>query len=226
MRNRTHTERLEAAKERLLSRLREDEIDERVLNAIAKTPREEFVPIEFYRFAYENQPLPIGHEQTISQPLIVAMMTQALELTGAEKVLEVGTGSGYQAAVLSLLAGEVITVERIPELKQRATETLSRLGYTNVSVHSAEAQKIGYPQEGPYAAIIVTASAPELIADLLDQLKVGGRIVLPIGEKEYQELYLFTKDEDGRYTVKNLGGCRFVPLIGPGAWPEDRAWSD
>lgn len=168
--------------------------------------------------AYDDRPLPIGFDQTISQPLIVALMAQALELAGHEKVLEVGTGSGYQAAILSELARLVITVERIQPLAEKARKTLNSLGYTNIVIHLAT-ETLGWPQEAPYEAIIAAAAAPQVPPDLLAQLAIGGRMVIPVGSLYMQDLYKITRHKT-RNKVENLGGCRFVSLIGRGAWEE------
>jgi protein-L-isoaspartate(D-aspartate) O-methyltransferase len=181
-------------------------------------PRELFIPYASHE-AYADMPLPIGLGQTISQPYIVALMTEALELNGTEKVLEVGTGSGYQAAILAELARLVITVERLETLAQRARQILNQLGYKNIEVHVA-GPSIGRPEEAPYDAIIVTAAAPEVPAELLDQLAVNGRMVIPVGSRYEQQLLKVTKLPTG-YHQENLGGCRFVPLIGKGAWQEE-----
>ncbi len=207
------------ARARLIEELSLEVKDRRVLEAMARVPREEFVLPEYRGSAYEDSPLPIGFGQTISQPLIIAMMTEALELSGDEKVLEVGTGSGYQAAILAELARLVVTTERIPALAERAREVLSKLGYQNVKIYLS-GENLGWPEEAPYDAIIVTAAAPKVPPELLEQLQVGGRMVIPIGSRYLQELYKITKGEK-KNTVQNLGGCRFVPLIGRGAWEED-----
>ena len=208
----------EAARARLIEHLSSEIRDERVLAAMAHIPRERFVPPEEQELAYEDIPLPIGLGQTISQPFIVALMTEALELTGSEKVLEVGTGSGYQAAILAELARLVITVERLPALTEGAKRALDSLGYTNVVVHLAE-ETLGWQAEAPYDAIMVTAGAPRVPVDLLAQLAIGGRLVIPIGSRYVQELYKVTKRRK-KNIVQNLGGCRFVSLIGEGAWEE------
>ena len=194
--------------------------DERVLGAMSQVAREEFVPPDFRVSAYENEPLPIGAGQTISQPLIVAIMTEALGLQGSEKVLEVGTGSGYQAAILSLLAESVISVERLPDLASAAQERLERLGYKNVRVKGADASVLGWPAEAPYQAIIVTAGVPRLPDSLVAQLAEGGRLVVPIGSGLSQDLTRVTSLANGGLRFESLGPCRFVPLIGPEAWPE------
>jgi len=202
----------------LVEQLRREIKDKRVLDAMARIPRERFIPPELVDSAYDDRPLSIGHGQTISQPLIVALMTQALELTGKEKVLEVGTGSGYQAAILAELAREVISVERIPQLASSVRQTLRGLGYQNVTVYEA-GEDLGWPREAPYDAIVVTAGAPSVPQILLDQLAIGGRLVIPVGSRWEQELLKVTKRLDGTQTDK-LGGCRFVPLIGKDAWKD------
>jgi len=208
----------EAARARLVEHLSLEIGDTRVLAAMSRVPRERFVPPQSQQLAYEDMPLPIGLGQTISQPFIIALMTEALEFTGEEKVLEVGTGSGYQAAILAELARLVITTERLPALAETAGNVLSELGYINIEVRLAE-EALGWRREAPYDAIMVTAGAPRVPADLLAQLKVGGRLVVPVGSRYVQELYKITRRR-GKNTVQNLGGCRFVPLIGKGAWEE------
>ena len=215
----TLIEHLSRSKTALLAELAQDISDRRVLDAIAKVPRERFVPEDLRVHAYENRPLPIGYGQTISQPLIVALMTQALGLVGDEKVLEVGTGSGYQAALLSHLAGEVFSVERVAQLAQRAQRTLAELGFTNVRVQVAD-EALGWPEEAPYHGIIVTAGAPRVPQELLKQLATGGRMVIPVGSRDLQELVRVVESPEGP-VLTNLGPCRFVPLMGAGAWSED-----
>jgi len=209
----------EAERARLIEHLRTEVRDERVLAAMARIPRERFVPPEERHCAYEDRPLPIGFDQTISQPFIIALMTEALELTGSEKVLEVGTGSGYQAAILAELARLVITTERLSALTEAAKSALDSLGYTNIEVHQAE-EILGWREGAPYDAIMVTAAAPKLPADLLAQLGIGGRMVIPVGSRYVQELYKVTKHRT-KNTVQKLGGCRFVSLIGKDAWEEE-----
>lgn len=183
---------------------------------MARVPRELFVPAYYREAAYENRPLPIDLGQTISQPLIVAMMTQALELKGREKVLEVGTGSGYQTAILAEMARSIVSVERHPKLAESAREILDSLGYKNIEVHLAE-NTLGWRKGAPYDGIIVTAGAPRAPRELLDQLADGGRLVIPVGSQNEQDLLKITKRED-KILVDNLGPCRFVPLIGEDAW--------
>ena len=209
----------EAARARLVKHLRAEIKDERVLAAMGRVPRERFVLPDEQHFAYEDRPLPIGFDQTISQPFIVALMTEALELTGKEKVLEIGTGSGYQAAILAELAKQVLTVERLPPLAEKARKVLDSLGYTNVVVHLAT-ETLGWAEEAPYDAIIATAGAPKVPTDLLAQLAIGGRMVIPVGSLYMQELHKITRKKR-KNTIQNLGGCRFVSLIGKGAWEEE-----
>jgi protein-L-isoaspartate(D-aspartate) O-methyltransferase len=211
--------RLEAARERLLEQLRLEISDEGVLRAIAKVPREAFIPGNSRHLAYEDRPLPIAEGQTISQPFIVALMTQALELVGTEKVLELGTGSGYQTAILAEMAREVITVERFPNLAERAKQVLGKLGYANVQVHLAE-KNLGWRAEAPYDAIMVTAAAPRIPKELVSQLAVNGRMVIPVGSRWDQDLLQVRKQERGM-AITNLTTCRFVPLIGEEGWSEE-----
>ena len=210
----------EAARARLIEHLETEIKDQRVLTAMARIPRERFVPPGSERAAYEDRPLPIGYEQTISQPFIVALMTQALELTGGEKVLEVGAGSGYQAAVLAELAQRVITVERLATLAAQARKVLASLGYRNVEVRLAREEVLGWPDEAPYDAILVTAGAPDIPSELVSQLKTGGRLVIPVGPRNSQQLLKITRGER-RNRVDYLVGCSFVPLIGRQAWQKD-----
>jgi protein-L-isoaspartate(D-aspartate) O-methyltransferase len=205
-----------AARTRLI-RLLEPEInDKRVLAAMSRIPRENFIPESRRHLAYEDGPVPIGYEQTISQPFIIALMTEALELQSNDKVLEVGTGSGYQTAILAELVAHVVTVERIPALAESARDVLKKLGYKNIEMHLAE-ETLGWKQGAPYDAILVTAGAPGVPDDLLAQLSIGGRMVIPVGSRFSQELRKIIKGRD-KNTVINLGGCRFVSLIGKDAW--------
>jgi protein-L-isoaspartate(D-aspartate) O-methyltransferase len=204
------------ARAKLIEHLRSEIRDRRVLEVMARLPREKFVSPEVRRQAYEDRPLPIGCEQTISQPYIIALMTEALELTGGEKVLELGTGSGYQTAILAELAREVISVERVPALAESAQEVLQELGYKNIEIHLA-GETLGWPPGAPYNAIMVTAGAPDIPEELLNQLAIGGRMIIPTGSRYLQELCKVTKRQDGNI-VRNLGGCRFVSLIGKNAW--------
>ena len=192
---------------------------ERVLSAMRSVPREAFLPEELREFAYEDSPLPIAAGQTISQPYIVAMMTDALELEGGEKVLEIGTGSGYAAAVLSRIAKDVYTVERIGQLAEKAAATLSALGYHNVHVLHADGT-LGWPDHAPYDAIVVAAGGPEVPESLKAQLKVGGRLVIPVAaDRRLQELVRVTRVNHDDYTTEELADVRFVPLVGAEGWP-------
>ena len=196
----------------------------RVLDAMLSVPRHEFVPAEFMADAYADKPLPIGEGQTISQPFMVGAMTEALELTGSERVLEIGTGSGYQAAVLSLLAGGVISVESRTFLALAAQERLVRLGYANVHVHNGDGS-MGFADAAPYDAILITAAAPRIPPLLEGQLREGGRLVIPVGSQENQEL-LQARKEGGVLHSRVLFDCRFVPLLGRYGWsPADRKTS-
>jgi protein-L-isoaspartate(D-aspartate) O-methyltransferase len=208
-----------AARASLIEKLGSEINDKRVLAAMSRLPREIFVPPESRLMAYEDSPLPIGCGQTISQPCIIALMTQALELTGSEKVLEVGTGSGYQTAILAELAGQVVTVERLPSLAESARKVLDSLGYTNIEVHIA-GETLGWKQGAPYDAILVTAGAPDLPDELLAQLAYGCRMLIPVGSRYVQELYKVTRRKD-KNILEKLGGCRFVSLIGKNAWEEE-----
>ncbi|MFC2068562.1 protein-L-isoaspartate(D-aspartate) O-methyltransferase [Chloroflexota bacterium] len=209
----------ETERRKLVGQLSNEIKDERVLSAMIRIPRERFVPQESRDLAYEDRPLPIGLDQTISQPFIVALMTEALDLNGMEKVLEVGIGSGYQTAILAQLAHLVITTERLPSLLELAKSILDNLGYINIKAYLAE-ETLGWQTEAPYEAIVVTAGAPRVPADLLSQLSIGGRMVIPVGSRYVQELYKITKQRK-KNLVQNLGGCRFVPLIGKDAWTEE-----
>lgn len=210
---------LSLARDNLIAKLSLEISDKRVIGAIRHVPREAFVPEDQYYAAYEDRPLSIGFGQTISQPYIVALMAQALELKSEDKVLELGTGSGYEAAILAELARQVITVERVSELAEGAKRVLEKLGYSNVKVYLA-GKKLGWPDEAPYNAIIVSAGAPNIPQILLDQLSLGGRLIIPVGSRWQQDLLRVTKRRRGN-KVENLGGCYFVPLIGEGAWEEE-----
>jgi protein-L-isoaspartate(D-aspartate) O-methyltransferase len=193
--------------------------DPRVLQAMRRVPRHMFVPPDHRHLAYADCPLPIGQNQTISQPYIVALMTQMLDLVGHEKVLEIGTGSGYQAAVLSLLAKEVVTVERHPRLMIEAKQTLSELGVENVHVHLGDGTQ-GWPEDAPYDAIITTAAAPRAPQPLLDQLAEGGRLVIPVGSRGGQFLERWLRLGD-RFESEQGVPVAFVPLVGEHGWKED-----
>lgn len=193
--------------------------DERVLRAFLNVPRHSFVPAEFQQEAYADHPLPIGAGQTISQPFIVALMIQHLHLQGHERVLEIGTGSGYQTAILAELALEVFSVERIPELLSSVRGRLVELGYFNVQLHVANGS-LGWPGHAPYDAILVSAAAPDVPAPLLSQLADRGRMVLPIGPQQAQMLTEVEKHRTG-YHRKEIASCVFVPLVGDYGWPHE-----
>src|SRR5690242_6896867 len=190
----------------------------RVLEAMRTVPREAFLPEPMREFAYEDAPLPIAEGQTISQPYIVALMTDALALEGGEKVLEIGTGSGYAAAVLSRIARSVYTVERIGQLAEKAASALADLGYRNVHVLHGDGTR-GWPDHAPYDAIVVAAGGPEVPESLKAQLKVGGRLVIPVGEnRRVQELVRVTRTSTDRYETEDIADVRFVPLVGEEGW--------
>lgn len=193
-----------------------------VLEAMRSVPREEFLPEDMWEFSYEDAPLPIAEGQTISQPYIVAMMTEALGLEGGEKVLEIGTGSGYAAAVLAKIAKDVYTVERIGQLAEKSAATLSHLGYHNVHVLHGDGT-LGWPDHAPYDAIIVAAGGPQVPESLKAQLKLGGRLVIPVGTlRRLQELVRVTRVAEHEYTTTELADVRFVPLVGAEGWTEPR----
>jgi protein-L-isoaspartate(D-aspartate) O-methyltransferase len=197
---------------------RRDVGDERVLAAMARVPRELFLPTELRDRAYDDAALPIGGGQTMSQPYIVAKMCELLSLHGDERVLDVGTGSGYHAAVLAELAEEVVTIERVLELAQRSREALIAAGYDNVDVRIGDGT-LGVPDRAPYDAIAVAAAAPVLPESLYDQLKIGGRIVVPVGGRANQRLQLIVKSPEGPAVVRSVP-CRFVPLVGKEGFSE------
>jgi len=207
------------SKEELFRRLRRDISDEHVLDAMWRVPRELFVTAVNYACAYDDRPLPIAEGQTISQPFIVALMTQALELDKESNVLELGTGSGYQTAILAELAGQVFTVERLPNLSRSAEIILNNMGYSNIS-YDVSSKALGWPDNSPYDAILVTAAAPKIPQALVDQLKVGGRLVIPVGSRWEQTLLKVVRRNEGT-DVEHLTSCRFVPLIGEDAWSGD-----
>jgi protein-L-isoaspartate(D-aspartate) O-methyltransferase len=192
--------------------------DPAVLAAMRQVPRHLFVSEALRDQAYGDFPLPIGEQQTISQPFIVAEMTQALQLNREDRVLEIGTGSGYQAAVLAELAYRVYTIERIHSLLIKARRLFDALHYHNIITRYGDGT-VGWPEESPFDAIMVTAGAPQVPASLLAQLAMGGRMVIPIGDQHSQELTRFHRDETGVHRV-NLGGCRFVKLVGEQGWSE------
>jgi len=193
--------------------------DARVLAACERIPRHQFVPKEYQRDAYADHPLPIGAGQTISQPFIVALMTQLLRLQGHERVLEVGGGSGYQTAILSELALEVYTVERVPELVRVLERRLQRLGCLNVHARCANGS-LGWPEHAPFEGIVVSAAAPQVPEALTAQLAEGGRLVLPIGSLQAQTLVIVHK-QHGQLSTAEVTGCVFVPLIGAYGWREE-----
>ncbi len=194
--------------------------DRRVIDAMLKIPRHLFVEEAMAAQAYSDSPLPIGERQTISQPYMVALMTELLELRGTEKVLEIGTGSGYQAAVLAVLADRVYTMERIRPLAMRARKALDRIGLLNVNIRVDDGT-CGWAEEAPFNAIIVTAGAPEIPQVLVQQLAPGGRLVLPVGDQITQTLVRILKQEDGSCVAEQSVGCRFVKLIGKFGWEGD-----
>ena len=206
-------------KRELFRKLLRNISSETVIRAMEQVPRERFVPQDSRHMAYLDLPLSIGEGQTISQPYIVAMMTEAMELSGGDRVLEIGTGSGYQTAILSALTprGRVVTMERVPALMQQARQRLQELGYRNVEVQLADSS-LGCPSKGPYDAIIVTAAAPRLPESLISQLAIGGRLVIPVGTLSQQELVQARRTDEG-LSLRVLGPCRFVPLLGAEAFP-------
>jgi len=210
---------LKAAKQQLFQHLSWEVHNQRIIEAMKRVPREEFVPESQRQFAYQDRPLSIGHGQTISQPYIVALMLEAMQLEPTDKVLEVGAGSGYVAAILGELVAKVISVEIIPELAESARSVLSRLGYRNVEIHVVPRTVLGWVSEAPYDAILVSAGAPDIPQMLLGQLKWHGRLVIPVGSRWQQQLLRITHLPEGD-RVEDLGTCYFVPLIGEGAWQE------
>jgi protein-L-isoaspartate(D-aspartate) O-methyltransferase len=192
--------------------------DKGVLRAMGKIHRHLFIEEALIAEAYNDHPLPIGHKQTISQPYIVALMTEALELTGKEKTLEIGTGSGYQTAILAELSEKVYTIERVRPLMEQARTLLNQLGYTNILFKSYDGT-LGWEGYAPFDAVIITAGAPKIPEPLLNHLGDGARMIIPIGDKFSQELIKVTKVKDD-YKEENLGGCRFVDLIGAHGWKE------
>ena len=192
--------------------------DPAVLAAMREVPREEFVPADFVERAYEDYPLPIDEGQTISQPYMVAYMAESLELSPVDRVLEIGTGSGYSAAVLSRLVAEVYTVEHFAGLAESAGERLQRLGYDNIRILVSDGT-LGWPENAPYNAIVVTAGAPRVPAPLLKQLVIGGRLVIPVGQNRLvQSLIRVRRVKEDEYLEENLMAVQFVPLIGAAGW--------
>lgn len=194
--------------------------DERVLEAMFHVPRHEFVPSAYLHAAYEDRPLPIGETETISQPYIVAAMTHAVEVRVGDWALEIGTGSGYQAAILAHLGAEVYTIERSPQLAETTRARLARLGYQGVRVIVGDGSE-GYPSAAPYQVIVVTAAAPNVPDPLLDQLAEKGRMVIPVGDQLHQVLVLISKEKE-RFIRHMLDPCQFVPLIGKHGWTEKK----
>jgi len=197
--------------------------DAAVLAAMRKVPRERFVSGGQTSLAYEDEPLPIGEGQTISQPYIVAVMTEALRLQAGDRVLEIGTGSGYSAAVLATIAAEVYTIERLERLAESARRRLAELGYANVHVSCGDGS-LGWPEHAPYDAIVVTAGGPDVPPSLLRQLAVGGRLVMPVGSSpRYQALVRVVRTGEDAWARETLAEVAFVPLIGAEGWPADEA---
>ncbi|NWF94154.1 MAG: protein-L-isoaspartate(D-aspartate) O-methyltransferase [Syntrophaceae bacterium] len=193
--------------------------DLRVIEAMKKVPRHLFVEEALQSQAYSDHPLPIGEKQTISQPYMVALMTEALELKGKERVLEIGGGSGYQTAILAELSERVFSIERIRSLAIRARQLLYELGYYNVEIKIFDGT-LGWPEEAPFDAILVTAGAPDIPGPLVDQLSIGGRLVIPVGDEYAQDLFRVRKTKEGMVR-EDLGGCRFVKLIGRYGWESE-----
>jgi len=205
--------RLKMVEEQIVSR---GVNDSKLIAAMKKIPRHLFVEEALQNQAYSDHPLPIGEKQTISQPYMVALMTEALLLTGKEKVLEIGTGSGYQTAILAELSEKVFSIERIRPLALRARKLLYELGYFNVEIKIFDGT-FGWMEESPFDAMIVTAGSPDIPQPLIDQLVIGGRLVIPVGDAFVQDLFRVTKIEEG-IKKEDLGGCRFVKLIGKYGW--------
>jgi protein-L-isoaspartate(D-aspartate) O-methyltransferase len=192
--------------------------DPDVLRAMSEVPREAFVPEHLQHLAYADSPLPIGEEQTISQPYVVALMTEAMEVSDEDRVLEIGTGSGYAAAVLGRIASEVYTVERHASLARTARRRFEELGYDNVHVRHGDGT-LGWADHAPYNGIVVTAGGPQVPQPLLEQLATGGRLVIPVGPSHYsQELVRIRRTSETGYHRENLGAVRFVPLVGSEGW--------
>jgi len=194
--------------------------DPRVLDAMLKVPRHKFVEEALASKSYQDAPLPIGEKQTISQPYMVAVMSEALMLDGSERVLEVGTGSGYQAAVLALLADRVFSLERIASLARRARKVLDDNGFSKVNIRLADGT-VGWQDMAPFDGIIVTAGAPKVPQEYLDQLSLGGRLIIPVGDRESQVLMRITRVGEAEYKEEKMLGCRFVPLIGSQGWKQE-----
>lgn len=194
--------------------------DQRVIEAMRRVPRHLFVPEALAAQAYSDFPLPIGERQTISQPFMVGFMSEALQLKGGEKVLEIGTGSGYQAAVLALLARQVFSLERIPALARQARRTLDACGFARVNIRVTDGT-VGWEAEAPFDGIVVTAGAPAIPQSYRTQLAVGGRLVIPVGDRVNQVLVRITRLGETSFREERLFGCRFVPLIGDHGWREE-----
>jgi protein-L-isoaspartate(D-aspartate) O-methyltransferase len=194
--------------------------DARVIDAMLRVPRHLFVPEALAAQAYSDFPLPIGERQTISQPYMVAVMSEALQLQGGEKVLEIGTGSGYQSAVLALLARQVFSLERLPALARQARRTLDQCGFARVNVRVSDGTS-GWEEEAPYEGILVTAGAPAIPQSYRSQLTIGGRLVIPVGDRISQTLVRLTRLSERDYREERLFGCRFVPLVGDHGWREE-----
>ncbi|MDP3183542.1 MAG: protein-L-isoaspartate(D-aspartate) O-methyltransferase [Desulfobaccales bacterium] len=197
-------------------------LDPRVLAAMRQVPRHRFIPPSLWDQAYNDYPLPIGEEQTISQPYIVALMTEILELKGPERVLEIGTGSGYQAAILAELAAQVFSIDRMAPLSAQAQKVLDSLGYKNIHLKVGDGT-LGWPEEGPFDAILVTAGSPQVPRPLTEQLALDGRLVIPVGDRFSQTLTLVRKTKEG-LKYEYHGGCRFVRLIGQYGWEAGGLW--
>ncbi len=196
--------------------------DKNVLEVMRRIPRHLFIPNALWDQAYVDHPVPIDCGQTISQPYIVALMTQALQLTKSDRVLEIGTGSGYQTAILAELAQHVYTIERFPELSEKAQKLLKEAGYTNISFRVGDGT-MGWPEEAPFEKIIVTAAAPDVPRPLIEQLAEGGRLVIPVGGRQLQTLLQITKEGE-KLRREELCACSFLPLIGREGWPDQQTW--
>lgn len=196
--------------------------DKKVLEVMRRIPRHLFVANSLWDHAYADHPVPIDQGQTISQPYIVALMTQALQLKNTDRVLEIGTGSGYQTAILAELAQHVYTMERFPELSEKAQKLLTAAGYKNISFRVGDGT-LGWPEEAPFDKVIVTAAAPEVPAALQSQLAEGGRLVIPVGGRQLQTLVVLTKERE-KLRQEELCACSFLPLIGKEGWPDHETW--
>ena len=211
----------EIARKRMVKQLMARGIrDGRVIEAMQKIPRHLFVEEAMAAQAYSDSSLPIGEKQTISQPYMVALMTELLQLQGTEKILELGTGSGYQAAILATLGGRVYTVERLRPLGLRARKVLDSIGLYNVNIRMGDGT-VGWPEEAPFDAIVVTAGAPEIPPQLLEQLNVGGRLIIPVGTQSEQTLVRVTRTGESEYAREDVEQCRFVKLVGKQGWTDD-----